>query len=122
MKKLKLTRLRVIQYMLRSPSQEIWNIRQKNVFDEYGGTRPEYWYKEIITSGLFERKRIEWEWQEKQKEVIERGTKIHEEFERRLASGESPNDIAEMHITDLGNNQCIEPKIKLVTLPIQHIE
>ena len=161
-------RLQVIDIMSQATNLEDWNKRSEAIFRDHNGNRPDYWYQAIIVSGLFERKRNEWEQDEKetneeveivhinsikefvdelkttidkiysdelnpirQKEAIENGTKIHEEFEKRLANGETLDELAEMQITDFTkeentNIQFLKQdkvtKIQLVTLPIQHIE
>jgi len=54
----------VIDIMSETTSLEDWNKKSKAIFRNYDGNRPEFWYKDIIVSGLFERKRKEWEEQE----------------------------------------------------------
>lgn len=57
-------RQEVIDIMSAATNMEDWNKRSEAIFRAYDGSRPEFWYQEIITSGLFERKRKEWENQE----------------------------------------------------------
>ena len=50
----------VCDLMASSRSEKEWNSNCSKVKAEFGGTYPEFWFKEVIQSGLLSRTQLKW--------------------------------------------------------------